>query len=53
MKRSYALWLSDKHTFKLIAGAHVLTTEHSILSVMATLILEMIFMLFSAYNAVQ
>jgi len=43
--------VNDKPTFKLIAGARVLTIEHSAFSVMAALIVEMLF-IFSAYNAV-
>ena len=41
---------SDTHTFRLFTGAKVLMIEHSVFSVMAVLIAEILFMLFSAYN---
>ena len=46
-------WLSDTATFWLIIGAHTQTIKHSIFFIMAGLIVEMLFMLFSVYNAVN
>jgi len=47
MKCSNTPWLSDILTFKLIKEARNLTTEQSVFSVMAKLIIEILFMLFS------
>ena len=44
---------NDTHTFKLFTGAKVLMIEHFVFSVMAVLIAEILFMLFSAYNTVM
>ena len=45
---------SDKSpTFKPINEVHALTIEHSVFSVMAGLIVEILFMLLSIYNAAQ
>ena len=45
--------LSDPTTFMSIAEERALTIKHSIFSEMAGLIVEMLFMLFSVYNALQ
>ena len=52
MKCSNAPCLSDMPTFKLVNEVSALTIEHSIFSIMAGLIVEIIFMLFSIYNTV-
>ena len=43
---------SDTPTFISITGAHVLTIENYIFSIMAGLIVEILFMVFSVYNTV-
>ena len=50
MKHSATPWLRDTPTFKSINETHVLTINHSVLSVMAGLIVEVL--LFAVYNAV-
>ena len=42
---------SDQLTFKLMDEARTVTIEHSIVSVMAGLIVEILFELLSVYNA--
>ena len=44
---------SDTLTLKLINEARALTIKHSVLSIMAGLIVEVLFMLFSVYNVAQ
>jgi len=51
-KRSDTLWSSDTPTFKLVTGAHALTIGHLYFPQWMVLIVEMLFMLFSVYNAV-
>ena len=46
--------VKGKHSFLYpIAGVHALMIKHFVFSVMTGLIVEMLFMLFSVYNAVQ
>ena len=52
MKHSDAPWSSNTPTFKLITGAHTLMIRHSIFPIIAELIVEILFMLFSVYNVV-
>jgi len=52
MKCSDTPWLSKACTFKLIAGMPALTIEFFVFSIMAGLIIEMLFMLFFVYNIV-
>ena len=49
-KRSNTPWPSDTPTFKSINEACTLTIEHTVFSMMAGLIVELVFMLFSIYN---
>ena len=53
-KRSVVIHTMTKQNahFKLINEARTLTIEHSVFFVMAGLIVEMLFILFSAYNIV-
>ena len=46
-KHSDTPWSSDTPNFKLINEVHTLTIKHSVFSVMAGLIVEILFMLFS------
>jgi len=43
--------VSDTSTFKLINEAYALMIEHSVFCVMTALIVKILFMLFSVYNA--
>ena len=51
-KSSDTLRSSDKPTCKSMIGASVLMIELFIFSIMAGLVVEILFMLFSVYNAV-
>ena len=49
-KQSVMIQATSTPTFISITGAHTLTIVPSIFSVMARLIVEILFMLFSVYN---
>ena len=51
LKRSNTPWPSDTPTFKSINEACTLTIKHTVFSMMAGLIVEIVFVLFSVYNA--
>lgn len=53
MKHSDAPCYSSTPTFISITVAHVLTIKHSVFSVMAGLIVEILFMLFSVHNGLK
>ena len=52
MKHYNTPWSSDTPIIKSITGACTSTIEHSVFSIMARLIVEMLFILFSIYNTV-
>ena len=50
MKHNNTLCYGNKSTFISITGACTLTIVHSVFSVKAGLVVEMLFILFSVYN---
>jgi len=52
MKRNDTQCQGDMPTFISITGACALTIMHSVFSIMAGLVVEILFMLFSVYNTV-
>jgi len=52
IKHSHTPWVSSTPSFKMMNEVWALTIEHSVFSVMAALIVEILFMLFSVYSPV-